>query len=144
MSRFDEAYAREFAAQQERDALDFTVGATVYRARTDRVESGTVRRVGRCNLTSGSDLIERPDGAYPYYVAQFGEDSSFHGDWIGQTYAWKFFATKAGARAELIEDIENHIEAKKREIRALEAKIQALRKEGATSPVPAPDGTVPP
>lgn len=126
MSRFDAEHEAEYKAQQARDAAAFTVGATVYRALRDRIETGTLRRVSRARVTPRTEEDEK-HGTYPYYVAQFGGNSPFNGDWLGQTYSWEFFASEEEARAELIEQIENRIESKQREFLREVGDLHALR-----------------
>jgi hypothetical protein len=122
MSRFDQEHERQEAEQQRKDAAELVVGATVYRARYDRVETGVVRRVSRAKVTSSGGTEEDEHGEYPYYVAQFGG----RGDWDGQTHSWKWFAQKERARRDLARQICNRIEERQREIKRLEGMLSQL------------------
>ena len=120
----DQEFDRQFAIQAAQEARDFVVGATVYRHnhnRDGKIEEGFIRRVTR---SDASGNYEHPKGEYPLYVAEFPRPG-LQGDWESQTYAWKFWATREGAVADLLEYIDRWLEDEKRnyerEVRRLEA-----------------------
>lgn len=120
-------FEREDAAKDAACAHHFVVGATVYRARYDRVETGVVKRVSRCRIR-GISPEECDGGEYPYYVAQFGSD------WDAQTYAWRFFWDEAHARHALVEELQRRIAVKRREIQELEALAARTVAAGVSDP----------
>lgn len=118
----EEAHEKWFAQHQIECERDLVVGATVYRPTWDSVEEGVVRRVARCNNSKfgGGSPIEAENGEHPYYVAEFASE------WVGQIYQWKFFATEAGARKQLVHEIHHRIADHRRDIQKWEALISAL------------------
>lgn len=108
-----EAWLKQHMAECARDLV---VGATVYRAGYNEIETGVVRRVARCAYPPwANDAVECDDGEYPYYVAQFRHD------WVGQTQQLKWFFDKDKARVALIKDVRSRIDELKRDISRWEA-----------------------
>lgn len=121
--RFEEKFKRVTVM----DKRDFVVGATVYRAGYHEVETGKVMRVYPCRINQYGDPVEDPNGGYTAYAASFGRGAC---DWEVQTYRWRFFIKASVARAKLVEDIYQRIEAHKRDIVLLSEKIAEIAKEG--------------
>lgn len=125
MSRFDAAHERQWAEQEARDALSFTVGATVYRHHFGLIEQGVVVIAGRCN---DPDHGENPDGKRPYYAAMFVRSPGCSPHWEAQTFSWKFVATREEAAKQLATYLRTQIENKQREIDALNRKLAAVQR----------------
>ena len=133
MSRFDAQHEAAWRLQAEKDAAAFVVGATVYRPKDDRIQSGIVRRVGRCDRPDGNEDAE--EGRFPCYRATFLNRPGGREEWASQTFSYRFFATEAEARDKLARDLENRIESAQRDLRRLEALLAAVR---AGSPLDTP------
>lgn len=132
MSRFDKEHEAAWKRQTEREAEAFVVGATVYRPKYDRIQTGIVRVVGRYDRPDG----ERVEGGrYPCYQATFVNAPGCNPEWVAQTFSYHFFATEAEARRKLARDLENRIEDKQRDLRRLEALLAVVR---AGSPLDTP------
>lgn len=121
--RFEESFKRVV----EKDKQDFVVGATVYRAGYDKVEEGKVVKVYPCRLNRHGDPEEDPKGEHTAYCARF--DAGLSGFEV-QTYHWRFFIKASVARAKLVGELQQRIEARQREIVLINENISALCKEG--------------
>ena len=129
----EEAADRQFALDAIEDAKHFVVGAKVYRAAWERIEEGVLRKVERCHIRANGNLVEDVRGDHARYVAQFGGSSPYNGDWVEQTYAWKFFWSEAGARKALVSQLHRRINEKLVDIRRWEALITEIEKEEVRS-----------
>lgn len=127
-ARGDDLAVLAFAAQRERDARDFVVGAIVFRVHYETVQPGVVRQVARCkNPDSPTPTLT---GEYPYYAAEFGNE------WVAQTYSWRFFALEQDARVALAYRMERNIEDAEARLVRDRAKLAKLRAEIAKGPAP--------
>ena len=83
---------------------DYKIGETVYRAKWDKVETGVVRSKRRVSISNSGSSYEDCNGKYVEFVAQFNEY-----DWIGQTYAWKFFRDPKDAYTVLARELKERM-----------------------------------
>lgn len=123
MSRFDKEHEAAWRRAEERDAEMFVVGATVYRPKYDRIQTGIVRTAGRCNHPAYGPS---EGGRLPYYAATFLNAPGCNEEWVAQTFSEHFFATEAEAKRKLARDIESRIEDKRRDILRLEALLASV------------------
>ena len=89
---------------------DYKIGETVYRAKWDKVETGVVTSKRRVSISNQGTSYEDPNGEYVEFIAQFGSD------WVGQTYAWRFFRHQKDAYKRLVFEIAARIEEYERKI----------------------------
>lgn len=126
----ERAHEERFLRHLEECKRDIVVGAKVYRAAWDRIEEGVVRRVSKCRFRStwgGGDFVEDETGDHDFYVAQFGGDASGHGgEWVEQTYQWRWFIDVEKAKKELVRQLRSRIEVKRHDIERLEAIIATM------------------
>lgn len=83
---------------------NYRIGETVYRAGWNKVETGIVRSKRRVSISNSGSSYEDPNGAYVEFLAQFNQY-----DWVGQTYAWKFFRDPRDAYKRLAYEIKERI-----------------------------------
>ena len=90
---------------------NYRIGETVYRAKWDKIEAGIVRSKHKVSISNSGTSYDDPNGEYTEFIAQFGEY-----DWVGQTYAWKFFRNPKDAYKKLVYEIKERITEYEREI----------------------------
>lgn len=122
MSRLaEEAFDRRLVSDRAECERDLVVGAKVWRARSDRIEEGVVRRVEIGRFLSNGDFVASASGHARNYVASFGASGYGPGDWESQTYQWRFFLDKRRAHADLVRQLRRRVEEYQREIKKWEA-----------------------
>jgi hypothetical protein len=107
---------------------NYTIGETVYRAKWDKVEAGIVRSKRRVSISNSGGSYEDPDGKYVEFVAQFNDY-----DWVGQTYAWKFFRHPRDAYRRLAYEIKERIDEYERKIAEWRKYLEAAEEKAVRS-----------
>ena len=103
---------------------NYEIGEAVYCAKWDKVETGIVRSKRRVSISNSGTSYEDPDGKYVEFLAQFGEH-----DWLGQTYAWKFFRDQRDAYKVLAREIKERIDEYERKIAGWRKSLEAAERK---------------
>lgn len=128
----ERAHAARQAAEIAENERVIVPGLKVYRAQYDKIEEGTVRRVSRCD-GQGTIYSERPDGKYPYFVAQFGGHGEHGGEWRGQTLQYEWHVKRSDAQRKLVYRMRDHVADLKKQIARYEGLIVQHEAEIAAS-----------